>query len=201
MTTPEPRPGRAGADPDGQTPTVAVESGPPLRPTGGPRRDQRIGELVFAIAVAALGGFILATTGDIYQPPSSTTVGPRVFPYVVGTGLLLIGVLLVVAVLRGRLGSPEASEDVDADARTSWGTVALLVVVLLVHVNLIVPAGWPIAAAALFAGSAFVLGNRQPVRTCLIAVALGIGLHLLFGQVLGVSLPAGPLLSGIPGFD
>lgn len=183
--------------PSTNTPGARAATGP--RPGG--LAGVVVGELVFALMIAALGGFLLATTGDIYQPPNSTSVGPRVFPYVVGTGLLVLGVGLVVAVLRGKVGQADESEDLDADARTSWGTIALLVVILLAHVNLIVPAGWPIAAAVLFAGAAFTLGNRTWVRTILIALALGVGLHLLFGQVLGVSLPAGPLLEGVSIFN
>lgn len=179
-------------------PTRGAATADPGSRAGRPRVG---GELVFALLVAGLGAFILLTTGDIYQPPSATTVGPRVFPYVVGTGLSVIGVLLVVAVLRGHTGQPEQSEDVDSEARTSWVTLALLAVVLVVHVNLIVPAGWPIAAAVLFFGCAVTLGERRFVRTALIAVALGVGLHLLFGQLLGVSLPPGPLLVNVPGFD
>jgi putative tricarboxylic transport membrane protein len=158
------------------------------------------GELVFALAVAALGGFVLVTTGDIYQPPGTTVVGPRVFPYVVGAMLLVLGVALVVAVLRGHTGSPEESEDLDADAPTSWATIVALVVVLMVHVNLIVPAGWPVAAAVLFAATSFILGSRRVLLTLGISVALAVALQVLFAHVLGLGLPPGPLLEGVTWF-
>jgi len=158
------------------------------------------GELVFAIAIGALGGYVLATTGDIYQPPGSTVVGPRVFPYVVGTLLLGIGVVLVAAVLRGHTAPPEDSEDLDSDVPTSWVTIGALIAALLVHVNLIVPAGWPVAAAVLFAATAFVLGSRQLVLTPLISIGLALVLQFLFAHVLGLGLPAGPLLEGVTWF-
>lgn len=158
------------------------------------------GELGFAIAIAALGGYVLATTGNIYQPPGSTVVGPRVFPYVVGALLLGIGVVLVVQVMRGHTGAPDDSEDLDADAPTSWLTIGALVAALLVHVNLIVPAGWPVAAAVLFAATAFVLGSRRFVLTPLIAIGLALLLQFLFSHVLGLGLPAGPLLEGVTWF-
>lgn len=158
------------------------------------------GELVFALAVSALGAFVLATTGDIYQPPGSTTVGPRVFPYVVGTFLLVIGIVLTTLVLRGHTGVPDDSEDLDAGAPTSWPTIIALVVVLLVHVNLITTAGWPVAAALLFAATSFVLGARRVVPTIGISVALAVVLQVLFAHVLGLGLPPGPLLEGVPWF-
>jgi len=158
------------------------------------------GELVFAVAISALGGYVLATTGDIYQPPGSTVVGPRVFPYVVGALLLVLGVVLVVQVLRGRTGAPDDAEDLDADAPTSWLTIGALIAALLVHVNLIVPAGWPVAAAVLFAATAFILGARTIVRTLLISVGLALLLQVLFAHVLGLGLPPGPLLEGVTWF-
>jgi putative tricarboxylic transport membrane protein len=73
-------------------------------------------------------------------------------------------------------------------------------VALLVHVNLIVPAGWPVAAAVLFAATAFVLGSRRIVFTLLVSVGLALLLQFLFSHVLGLGLPAGPLLEGVPWF-
>ena len=155
------------------------------------------GELVFAVGICALGGFVLATTGDIYQPPGSTVVGPRVFPYVVGALLLVLGLALTVQVLRGRTGVPDESEDVDAAAPTSWLTVGAIVAALLGHVNLIVPAGWPVAAAFLFAATSFVLGARRVVLTLAVSAALAIVLQFLFAHVLGLGIPPGPLLEGV----
>ena len=164
------------------------------------RRRPVEGELLFAVGVAALGGFVLATTGDIYQPTGSTVVGPRVFPYVVGAILLVIGIALVVAILRGHTGVPDESEDLDSEARTSWLTIGVLIAALLVHVNLIVPAGWPVAAAVLFAATSFVLGARKVVLTVAISVALAVVLQVLFAHVLGLSLPPGPLFEGVTWF-
>lgn len=158
------------------------------------------GELVFALGVLGLGVFVLIATGDIYEPPSGTSVGPRVFPYVVGALLLLVGTALTGLVLAGRSGEPEESEDLDADASTSWVTVVALVVALVVHVNLIEPAGWPVAAAVLFAACAFVLGARRVLLTLAISVALSVVLQVLFAHLLGLSLPPGPLLEEVTWF-
>lgn len=166
-----------------------------------PAASQRqIEELIFAVVIAALGVFVLLKTGDIFEPPTNK-LGPRVVPYIVGTGLAVLGGLLVIQVLRGKLGAAEESEDFDADASTNWITVGLLIAVLLIHSVLISPLGWPIAAAFLFAGGTFILGGRRIVATVAIAIALALLLQFLFAHVLGIGLPAGPGLDQIGIFN
>jgi putative tricarboxylic transport membrane protein len=161
-----------------------------------PRR--RWGELVLAAAIAALGGYVLVAAGSITVPGSTNTLGPRAFPYLVGGMLLVAGIALVVLVLSGRAGEEEGGEDVDPTVKTDWLTVVLLVVVLVVHVFTINVIGWPFAAAILFAGAAVVLGARPWWRSALVGLVLGLVVQVIFGGLLGLSLPAGPLLEGVP---
>lgn len=157
---------------------------------------RHVEELIFAGLIAALGAFILVQTGSIYSPPTNV-LGPRTMPYVVGIGLTVLGLLLVAQVLRGKLGAAEQSEDVDATSSTKWSTVACLVAVLVVHAQLIEPFGWPVAAVVLFAGATFALGGRRWVLTVVISVVLALTLQFLMAHVMGLGLPAGPLLEGV----
>lgn len=156
-----------------------------------------VGELAFAGAVVALGLFALVRAGSINQPLTAGSMGPRVLPYLVGAALVLSGAAVAAAVLRGHRGEAEQGEDVADDEHTDWVTVAMLVGLLLVHVFLIVPAGWPVAATVLFAGSAIVLGARPWWRAVVIGLLLALVLQAAFAGGLGVSLPAGPLLEGV----
>ncbi|MGO2740724.1 MAG: tripartite tricarboxylate transporter TctB family protein, partial [Cellulosimicrobium funkei] len=178
--------GPAAGDPAGATPAA------------GPRR--RPGELVVAGVTAALGVFVLLDAGTIVVPGSSNTLGPRAFPYLVGALLLATGLVLLVAVWRGHGGQEEDSEDVDPDARTDWLTVGLLGAVLFVHVYAINLVGWPLAATLLFAGAAIVLGARPWWRAAVLGLVLALVIQVLFGGVLGLSLPPGPLLEGVTWF-
>ncbi|MFC8801199.1 tripartite tricarboxylate transporter TctB family protein [Promicromonospora sp. NPDC057138] len=171
---------------------------PDPAPADPPRR--RWGELVLAVATAALGIYVLVAAGSITVPGSTNTLGPRAFPYLVGGLLLAAGAALVVLVLSGRAGEEEGGEDVDPTVRTDWRTVALLAVTLVVHVFAINVIGWPFAAALLFAGSAVVLGARPWWRAALAGLVLGLAVQVIFGGLLGLSLPPGPLLEGVPFF-
>lgn len=160
-----------------------------------------VGELLFAGGVAALGVFSLVRAGAINEPLTAGSMGPRTLPYLVGGALLLAGLAVVIAVLRGDRGHAEEGEDVADVDHTDWVTVGLLVALLVVHIFLIVPAGWPVAATVLFAGSAVVLGARPWWRAVLVGLALALVLQVAFAGGLGVSLPAGPLFEGVPFID
>lgn len=173
--------------------------GPPVvTPTG---RTTPVGEFGFAVGVVALGVFALVRAGSINEPLTAGFMGPRTLPYLVGGALLLAGLAVAVAVLRGHRGQAEEGEDIADVDHTDWATVGMLVALLVVHIFLIVPAGWPVAATVLFAGSAVVLGARPWWRAVLIGLALALVLQAAFAGGLGVSLPAGPLLEGVSFLD
>lgn len=161
-------------------------------------RDLPVGEIVFPVAVVALAVFALVRAGSITVPISAGAMGPRVLPYLVGGAMLLAGAAVVVGVLRGHGGAAEQGEDVDPDAHTDWPTVLTLILLVGLHIVLITPVGWPIAAAVLFTGAAWTFGAKPRLRAAVIGTALAFVLQLAFAGGLGVSLPPGPLLEGVP---
>lgn len=123
-------------------------------------------------------------------------VGPQAFPYVVGTGSLLLGLVLGVAALAGSRGEVEGGEDVDLDQSTDWQTVGRLVGVLVLTVLTVSWLGWALTGAGLFAGAAWSLGSRTLVRDVLVGLALAVGSWYAFVVGLGVPLAPG-VLDGI----
>ena len=61
---------------------------------------------------------------------------------------------------------------------------------------LVVPLGWAITGALLFAGCATVLGSKHYVRNIVIGAVLSVGSFYAFYSGLGIPLPAG-ILDGI----
>ncbi|GII98557.1 putative tricarboxylic transport membrane protein [Sediminihabitans luteus] len=161
---------------------------------------RRPGELVAALGVLALGIFVLVDTRTIVVPGSANTLGPRAFPYLVGALLVGAGITLLVGLARGRHGEEEGGEDVDASVPTDWRTVALLVAVFLAHVLTITTIGWPLAATLLFGGSAIVLGARPWWRALALGLVLAVTVQVVFGGLLGLSLPPGPLFESVAVF-
>ncbi|TFD52544.1 tripartite tricarboxylate transporter TctB family protein [Cryobacterium sp. Hh7] len=160
-----------------------------------------VGEIVFACVILSLGVVGFMAGADIRTPPSASDIGPRAFPFVVSGLLVLIGVGLILQLLRGHVGVAEEGEDVDPSIKTDWLTVVKLVGFVIVHIVLIVPLGWPVAAAVLFFGAAWSLGAKPWWRNALTGIVLALILQFVFAGLLGVSLPAGFLLEGVAIFN
>ncbi|GAA2849028.1 tripartite tricarboxylate transporter TctB family protein [Streptosporangium fragile] len=153
-------------------------------------------ELGLAVPVLALGGFVIAGTADVTAAGSALGLGPRFFPIIVGSALILIGLCYVVDVLRGGHGDPEQTEDADLGARADWRTVALVSVIFLAFAGLLDLLGWIIAGALLFFGLSVTLGAPSRLRAAALGIVLSTVTYLTFVKGLGVTLPAG-LLSGV----
>ncbi|MDG4666487.1 tripartite tricarboxylate transporter TctB family protein [Mycobacterium sp. 236(2023)] len=123
-------------------------------------------------------------------------VGPRLFPIVIGVGLLIMAVVLAVAIPRGSRGEADAGEDIDPDMPSDWRTVGLLVGMFVLLIVLVNPLGWAIAGALFFAGCATILGSRHYVRNIVIGAVLAVASFYAFYSGLGIPLPAG-ILDGI----
>lgn len=156
-----------------------------------------VGETLLALAAVAFGVLIIWQTTQIRLTPAYSKVGPRVIPYIVGAGLVLLGAWLAYQALTGRVAAGSTdSEDADPTLPTDWRTVGLLALALLAYLFLIEPAGFIIASATLFVGAAFAMGSRRLARDIVIGVVMATLLFVVFNRGLGLSLPAG-ILEGI----
>ena len=123
-------------------------------------------------------------------------IGPRVFPYVIGTVTIVLAGLLAVATARGSQPEAEEGEDIDLSTKPDWLTVVKLlgfIVFAILTVNLL---GWAITGGVLFAGCAWSLGSRTLVRDIIVGAVLSVGSWYFFYVTLGVPLSPG-VLDGI----
>lgn len=152
------------------------------------------GELILALVVVVLGGLVAWQTTHIRLTPAYSQVGPRVIPYVVGFGLVVLGVWLAVEAVTGRATSPTSdSEDADPTLPTDWRTVGLLTLALVAYLVLIERAGFVIASALLYGGGTFAMGSRRVVRDVVAGVVIAVFLYVGFTRGLSLRLPAGVL--------
>ncbi len=154
-------------------------------------------QYIVCAVMVAVGAFLIVdalriTDGFAKVDP----VGPRLFPIVIGVGLLVMAVVLAIAIPRGSRGEADAGEDIDPDMPSDWRTVGLLVGMFVLLIVLVEPLGWTIASALFFGGCATVLGSKHFVRNFAIGAVLGIASFYAFYSGLGIPLPAG-ILDGI----
>ncbi|ABG98397.1 possible integral membrane protein [Rhodococcus jostii RHA1] len=159
------------------------------------RRDYA--QFIVCAVMAVVGVFLIVDALSLSDGFAKVDpVGPRLFPLVIGGGLLVFAVMLAVAILRGSTGEADSGEDVDPDSPGDWKTVGLLVGLFVVTIALVDFLGWAIIGTVLFAGAATILGSRHWVRNIAIGAVLGFGSFYAFYVGLGIPLPAG-ILDGI----
>jgi putative tricarboxylic transport membrane protein len=160
-----------------------------------PAADRDLPQLGLAALLVVVGAYTVydATTLRVgFGDP----VGPRLFPYVIGTVTVVLGLLLAVATFRGSVPEAEGGEDVDLRHPADWVTVLKLAGVLLFTVLTISFLGWTVSGALLFVGCAWSLGSRTLVRDVLVGVVMAVASWYFFHEGLGVILPAG-ILDGV----
>ncbi|GEK79896.1 membrane protein [Agrococcus baldri] len=142
---------------------------------------------------------VLIATTTIREPPGSTnTLGARVVPYAVGGLLLVSSLVVLVQQLRGRFGHAEAGEDVDLEHGTSWGVTGIVMLSFLSLMVTIPHLGWPLGVTVLFTGASLALGAKRWWAAALIGLTMGVVTQIVFGTLLGLSLPVtGTLTSWI----
>ena len=123
-------------------------------------------------------------------------IGPRVFPYVIGTAMVILAVLLAIATARGDVPQAEEGEDVDVTTPPDWVTVGKLVAILVLNILFVNVLGWAITGGFVFAGSAWALGSRTLVRDIVVGVVMAVASWYFFYVGLGVPLSPG-ILDGI----
>jgi putative tricarboxylic transport membrane protein len=123
-------------------------------------------------------------------------VGPRLFPYLIGTGMVVLAVLLAVATARGDVAEGEEGEDIDLSTKADWVTVGKLVGILVLNLLTVNFLGWAITGALVFAGCAWALGSKTLLRDVIVGAVFSVGSWYFFYVGLDVPLPPG-ILDGI----
>ena len=173
--------------------TTTHDDQPLAAPAEQPRRD--LAQLGLAAVTAVVGAYTMYDASTL-QVGFADPVGPRIFPYVIGAGLLVTSVLLGVSALRGDVPEAEGGEDVDLDVKADWVTVAKLVGIIGITIVTVGFLGWAISGAILFAGSTWALGSRTLIRDVIVGCVLSVVSWYAFYVGLGIPLSAG-ILDGI----
>ncbi len=146
-----------------------------------------------AAFLVVVGAVVVWDATTLEKGFADQPVQPYAVPYLVGAVLVVLGVLLAIATARGDVPQAEEGEDVDLSAGSDWATVAKLVAVFVFNIVFVGWLGWAITGAVLFAGSAWALGSRTPVRDVAVGVALSLLTWYGFYVGLNIPIPAGVL--------
>jgi len=124
-------------------------------------------------------------------PQGSSIVSPQTFPYMVAAFTSLVGFILILDVLRGRLGTPEGDEPGDPFVGANFKTMAIIAAAIALHVILLEIAGYVIAATVCFFGVSYGFGSRRYLKDLGISLAFALVVYFSFTKGLNINLPSG----------
>jgi putative tricarboxylic transport membrane protein len=151
------------------------------------------------LAAAGLGGFVIQQALSGGYEPSYATVGPGVFPFIVGVGVVLVGLALVVQALSGswRVTWIDAGDASPTDAPSPLGRTLLIGAALVLDVVLMQPAGFVPASTALFVCVTRAFGSRRLVLDAALGLVFTGAIYVIFTRGLKLSLPAGQIWESV----
>jgi putative tricarboxylic transport membrane protein len=156
---------------------------PATRQAGEGRRPR----LFLGLGIAALGIFIGIEAASITVAPSYARIGPTFFPWIVGSGLFVIGAVLTWSSYTGQWAPEGQDEPVDP------GPLALVAAGLALQAALMTTAGFIVASSVLFCFTTRAFGSRKIARDIALALLVSALTYAAFTFGLGLALPAGPL--------
>ena len=147
--------------------------------------------MVFASSLFLLGIFVAWDTSRMDVPQGSSIISPQTFPYMVAAFTSLVGFVLILDVLRGRLGTPEGDEPGDPFVGANFKTMAIIAAAIGLHVILLEIAGYVIAATVCFFGVSYGFGSRKYLKDFGISLAFALVVYFSFTKGLNINLPSG----------
>ncbi|MCW3481193.1 tripartite tricarboxylate transporter TctB family protein [Neisseriaceae bacterium JH1-16] len=153
------------------------------------------GEQWLALGVIVLGLIMAWQITDIPADAGYARIGPRFFPTLVVTGLVMCGGALLLRATRrpARLAEP-AEEGAEPQPDADWRMFAMVSGALIAHMALIGLIGFTLAGTLLCFGICRALETKKPWRDAVLSFLLTWGLFQLF-VLLGLNLPS--LITGV----
>ena len=157
-------------------------------------RSVHVGEVLLSLVLVFIGAFVVYETRGIAETQGYSQVGPRLFPYIIGTGLTLCGAVLSWHAMLG--GWRDVPLDQPGHDAPDWMAWAIISGGIVLHMVLIGWAGFVIASTLMYALIARGFSSKRPVRDAAVGLALAVAAYFLFTRALGLRLPPGFLAGG-----
>jgi hypothetical protein len=158
---------------------------------------RRRGDVVFAIAALAFAVIMMALIGDQtkFIKRLQWTHQPGFWPAVSLGGMIVFGLLYAIGSVRSR--HREGSSSSRAVELFLWLRASEFAVWFMVYVFAVPWLGYLMSTVVLSALLAFRVGYRDP-KTIASAIAVGIGIVLIFKTFLSVKIPGGAVYEVFP---
>ncbi len=153
-------------------------------------KTQRSADIVGGCFIACLGLVTLFAAAGI-KGGMEERLPPRTLPYVVGTIILVCGIILAIKSFRFRGADPA----IKWPERPAMVRIGVTLISLALYLTLMDPLGLPLSTFLYISFSVWYLGRYRFWYPLLIGLLSGVISYLVFIYLLGLSFPAGPFLT------
>lgn len=153
----------------------------------------QLGQLGVAACFGLLGVTLIVNTASL-EPVAHIEFGPGLFPTIVGWVMIALSSLAAFDAVRAPAANAEGAEEGPRNSLDRHRIIlfAAFATAPLIYVVFAPVLGFLLTMPLVVGGLAFVASGK-PVRSVVLAIGLTILLHIVFYQVLRVSLPWGVL--------
>ena len=148
-------------------------------------------ELAFASSLLIISLIVLWDTNRAGDPAINVSVSPKLFPFIVGTFLLILSLALIIQILRGRIATPEGEQEGAEIQKSDFKSFAIVLGSIISFVVLIQRAGFVISSTLTFFGITLAFGVANRIKAIAIAAVFSLIVYESFTRFLNVDLPAG----------
>lgn len=148
------------------------------------------GRLAISLAVLALGIGVVAMTAAVEVSPVYSRVGPRLFPFMVGGLMTLMGLLLLRALWAGAWHCEATDPEAPA---IDWKPLGLVALGLVLNIVLIDRIGFILSSTIMFTLVARAFAARRIWLAALIGFVLAALAYFGFADLLGLRMGDDPV--------
>lgn len=151
---------------------------------------------LIGIAVLVLAALYLWFTRDIATPSFGGPVNARVFPFLIGGALALVGLSFLIPARRSNSQVPTSEVDDGEVEPVHYPVLAGLVLWTMAYYLAFERAGFILATVVYLGGLLIYFHPGHPKTNLLVAILFPVGCYILFSRWLGLVLPHGILPIG-----
>lgn len=144
----------------------------------------RLSESILGAFVLAIGLFVALETYEMAPAGTGSVVGPRIFPFIVAFGLIVVGLALLREAITGHVAHERGFE-------LDWRAVALASGGLVLQMLLVERVGWIVATTLMFVAATLAFREGRVIVSILIGLILTGITFVVFNYGLGLDLPVG----------
>ena len=142
----------------------------------------------------AIGAGLCIGTFNVHTLPGQDSLGPRLFPTLIGGGLVILGLAHFVVAWRQHHGTAPIAEPIEFATELPpghWPTLAWVVAGVALGAALYNHLGFIVAAIAVFVLTARGFAGRFSLLHVIVGIVLAIVVYIGFTAGLGLRLPSG----------